>query len=153
MVKKQSGLSLIELMIVITIIGFLVLVVVPFTQSWIYEAQVNNARSLLANGYSQAKALALRNPQNSQGDLASSACVKLADGVLQVREPEGSLCSGNIVWQGDWPEGVSLLRSNNRLTVFFINNRGLILKNDLQVGDNLTFTLNKGAVSYNGAFY
>lgn len=141
-------------MVVITIIGFLVLVVVPFTQSWIYEAQVNKARSLLANGYSQAKALALRNPQNSQGDLASSACVKLADdGVLQVREPEGSLCSGNIVWQGDWPEGVSLLRSNNRLTVFFINNRGLILKNDQQVGDNLTFTLNKGAVSYNGAFY
>ena len=62
MVKRQAGLSLIELMVTVAIIGMLAVVTVPFTSVWLDEAAVNNARSQLHRAHAQAKAVALRNP-------------------------------------------------------------------------------------------
>ncbi|MBH0017913.1 type IV pilin protein [Pseudoalteromonas sp. NGC95] len=152
MVNRQSGLSLIELLIVVSIVGVLALVTVPFTQSWLYEAQLNDAKSQLSQAYTQAKALALRNPENVHGEHNTAACVNLLGSFIQVRQPSGTGCSGGVTWQGNWPIGVGLVRNNVNLTVVFINNRGAILINN-QPSSNLEYILAKGNVSYEGMLY
>jgi len=122
-VSSQRGITLIELMIVVVIIGLLAVVTTPFTQGWLDEARVNDARSLLHRGYAEAKALALRNPENAHGNQVA-ACLLLSNGVLLVRS--GTTCNGDTVWQGDWPSGVDLIDEDDEgeITEIHINNRG-----------------------------
>jgi len=149
-VTRQSGITLIELMIVVAIIGLLAVVTTPFTQGWIDEARVNDARSLLHRGYAEAKALALRNPENAQGNQVA-ACLLLSDGVLLVREsqPSGAACNGDTVWQGDWPSGVDLIDESDEreITEIHINNRGQPLNSsNSPTHSGIIYRLERGSV-------
>lgn len=61
---KSAGFTLIELMMVITILTLLITIGGQLTRSWIDRAQVNNTAASLKNAVSQAKVAALRNTNN-----------------------------------------------------------------------------------------
>ena len=152
MVAREPGFTLVELMVTIAIIGFLAMVAAPYTISWIHEANVNSARSLLHQAHSKAKALALRNPEG-EGLGSVAASVVLSDGSLMVcqGEPSGGTCSGSPVWQGEWPAGVTLAMTVDEVTVanILINNRGQILDDSANpINGGLAFSLSKGSVTY-----
>ncbi len=146
-------MSLIELMIVVSIISVLALVSMPYTQSWLHESQLNNAKSQLSRAFTEAKALALRNPIDAHGTQSNAACVSLKNDTLLVREPNANACSGNIIWQGSWPQGVLLISNNTNLTTIFINNRGRVLINGTPANANLDYTLSKGSINDSGQLY
>ncbi len=82
---KQSGLSLIELMVVVLLIGILSLLATPLTGSWINSARVGETLGAMEQAVGQAKAAALRNPAAVQGDVAASVVCVSPQGVLSVR--------------------------------------------------------------------
>lgn len=140
-------------MVVVSIIGVLALVAVPYTKAWIYNAQINDAKSQLNSAFKQSKALALRNPIDARGDSSSASCISLTNNKLEVREPNGNNCSGIVIWQGKWPEGVDLSNNNKNITTIFINNRGAVLSNNIPLNSNLDYALSKGSVNDTGQLY
>ena len=51
MKRSVHGITLIELLVAVAILGILMLVGLPLTSSWIHGAQVSEAKSRLAQGY------------------------------------------------------------------------------------------------------
>lgn len=73
---QQKGLTLIELMITISLITIVLFMGSSLTSAWIDQSQVNNATSSIQNAISQAKALALRNKDNTPlSAAAASVCL------------------------------------------------------------------------------
>jgi prepilin-type N-terminal cleavage/methylation domain-containing protein len=112
MKRRISGVTLIELMIVIVIMSILAILGVPLTSRWIYGAQVGESESLLAQGYAQMRAVALRNP-NGVASSTDAAGMKLADGTLYVCKgsPSNAACDTGgsaLVWQADLSRGANI---------------------------------------------
>lgn len=82
---KQAGLSLIELMVVVLLVGILALLSSPLTGSWVNSARVGETLGALEQAVGQAKAAALRNPAAVQGNVAASIVCVSPQGVLSVR--------------------------------------------------------------------
>ncbi len=61
--RPARGFTLIELLLSLAITAMLVVVVAPLAGDWSRSAQTAGARARLVQGWSTAKALALRNPE------------------------------------------------------------------------------------------
>ena len=115
MLKMVSGVTLIELMIVVAIIALIALFGVPLGGRWIASSQIAETKALLFQGYSTARALALRNPLGVTG-VEAAAGMKLSNtGMLLVckGEPNEAACSTNdesgiVVWQTDLIRGTGV---------------------------------------------
>lgn len=82
---RQYGLSLVELMIVVLLIGVLALLSTPLTSSWVHSARVGEAMGAFEQAVGQAKAAALRNPAAMKATDAASAICLSAEGILSVK--------------------------------------------------------------------
>lgn len=106
--NEQSGLSLIELMVTVTIMMLLAMALAPFSASWGRQAQMRQSHSLLMQGMGQLKALALRNPGASGGGAAAAVLISLPGKLcVSVGQPEVLSCAA-ASWTADPPASIAL---------------------------------------------
>lgn len=82
-VRGPAGFTLIELMVTIAILALLLLLAMPFTRHWVDGVKQMRTRNLLVEGVGQARALALRNPDQRRADQAA-VTLRRVDGELRV---------------------------------------------------------------------
>lgn len=127
---------MIELLVVVVIVAILIVVAVPLTSSWVDSGRVSEARARLVLGYSQAKALALRNAQKAlNGTAAASIVIDSTNSKLYVCEGASANCSSSsastiLKWQSNYPSGVALQYTNTsnveaNLTAIELSSLGL----------------------------
>lgn len=81
--QKYKGFTLVELVVVISIIGVLLMAGSSLTSAWVDGSKVNNASSAFKNAVFQARIAALRNTKNKESNQpAASVCVE--DGSIKV---------------------------------------------------------------------
>lgn len=148
--NRQSGVTLIELMIIVVIIGILAVAAIPLTNNWIDESRVSQGKALLLKAHAQAKALGQRNPEGVMGDEPAAGFKLLTDDSLIL------VCSGNtghaecaaggsrVIWQAPWPKEVTSSVTEGR-----VNNRGQILVGGSSINTGVTFIISnkKGDVT------
>jgi len=107
--KAQSGFTLVELVVTLVIVVLIMLVAVPFTQSWVNSASVRESKSLLQQAYSRARAMGLANANEiKDGTAAAYMCV--ANAKLYVQPITATTCGTDFAWTGD-------IKSNTSITV------------------------------------
>lgn len=106
----QSGFTLIELMITITVMTIVLFMGSSLTSAWIDQSQVNNATSSIQSAISQAKALALRNTNNTPlTAAAASACLTSTSSQNVIKVVRGECASATA--------SVQEMPISNRITI------------------------------------
>ncbi|MEJ6004117.1 prepilin-type N-terminal cleavage/methylation domain-containing protein [Paucibacter sp. AS339] len=149
-VHTQSGLSLIEMMVSITIMMLLALAVAPFASSWGSQAAVRQTQHMLQQAMSQLKANALRNPS---GVSASAAAVLISvPGQLCVLSGLPAALNCN---QGGWvaqpPAGVTLNGALSQCIALDSTGMPVVATvGGVNCGTAMNFVISKGTESSNG---
>lgn len=160
---KQAGMTLIEVMIVVLLIGLLSLAASPFTGAWISGSDVSKTLAALEQAVGSAKSAALRNEAGVLGDVTASALC-LNDSQLQlVTAAAGSSavnCSAvapaTVLWSTTIPQSVDIQLGNADWTCSCFTNKGLLSStaaNCGTCGTNLTFTVTSGVESETLSLY
>lgn len=114
---SESGFTLIEMMITITVMCLLMLVAVPLVNDWIYSAQTREGRSKLVQAYGTTKALALRNPSQAGAAPAAAAGLSIVTtGTISTLlvckgDPTNTACAvggANLYWSAALASGVGV---------------------------------------------
>lgn len=156
----QAGLTLVEMLIVVLLIGLLALMASPLTGSWINSARVNESLGAMEQAVGQAKAAALRNPAAMQGTEAASAICLSADGVLSVRPAkpaapsvvaEPATCGAGgpaALWSTRLPTGVAIKIGAQDWSCSCFTNKALLTNSGTACGtcgNSLEFTISSGS--------
>jgi len=111
MVKGSKGVTLIELMIVIAIIGISAVALIPLGASWVAKTQVEKTQKLLVEAYNKAVTEAIKNPNGIRQTDTHPEVAKLtvtngssgAEGVINVKASDDS-----VLWSAKFPATVSI---------------------------------------------
>lgn len=154
---KQAGVTLIEMMIVVLLIGLLTLAASPFNNAWVKSADVTKTFAALEQAVGGAKALALRNPTAVQGDVAASALCLGNDKLQLVAAADGAVincaavAANAVRWSTAIPQGVAIKSGELGVadwTCSCFTNKGLLTTTAANCGTcsaDLTFTASAGA--------
>lgn len=131
----SKGFSLIELMITMALAGLLIALGSSLSTGWFDSAYEQQAHSLLTEGISRTRSIALRNPSgvNDEVQTTAAAALCLTDQTLSVAYPNCTDASKTVAWSAKLPEQIIVKEANNN-NVFFclgINNRGLFIADNL----------------------
>ena len=123
---SERGFSLVELMVVLALLGFLLMLVVPFTSTWSANAKLRDAENLLHQGVGRVKALAQRNNLGIKGsEVAARLCLDNATAKLEVYPAD--TCSGTTAWSAQLPTAISIKNDGALFSCLAMSNRGLPL--------------------------
>ena len=134
--KSERGITLIELMIVITVLTILMFMGTSLTRSWIDRSQVNNTINILRNSVQQAKVMALRNPENQAlNQAAIHLCLDETNNSLHIVRPKADTSnecslssSNNIVLQStDLASNVFIQHNNSQFKCLAFNAAGVVV--------------------------
>src|SRR5690606_35070816 len=102
MVRAYKGVTLIELVIVIAIIGISAAALIPLGTSWVAKTQVEKTQKLLVEAYNKATTEAIKNPNGKLQTDTNPMVAKLtvtngssgAEGVINVKASDDS----TVLW-------------------------------------------------------
>lgn len=149
MVAACKGVTLIELIIVIAIIGISAAALIPLGTSWIAKTQVDKTQKILVEAYSKAVTEAIKNPNGIQQTDTNPMVAKLAvangsggaEGIIYVKASDDS----TVLWSAKYPAAVSIAlnASSSTCTVLELNN------NTARIGTTCTggYTISRSGVS------
>lgn len=158
---RQSGVTLVEMMIVVLILGIIAAAVSPFTSSWTDNAKVDEGSAALEEAVGRAKAAAMRNTAgvNSSDKAASRLCFSDSKIKLVVPASAGDslTCDLAPIWSATLSGKVSIKVDDVAWLCSCFNNRGLIANPKPAVCDTcsstLKFTFKSGDHSEERSFY
>jgi type II secretory pathway pseudopilin PulG len=104
---RQCGVSLIEMMVTIAIMMLLALAVAPFSASWGAQAYMRQSQTLLMQGMSQLKALALRNPSASSAG-ASAVMISIPGKLCVASGVPAALNCTAAAWTSNPPASIQV---------------------------------------------
>jgi type IV pilus assembly protein PilA len=154
-VSTQNGFSLVELMIVITILSILLMMGTALTRSWIDRSQVNNAVANFKIAVNQAKVAALRNTYNQNLDAAAvHLCLDTEKQKLNIIRPSTSttqtcnlnISSNHLLQSIDLAKGIYIHQANQSFQCLSFNAAGLVISDSAHHcadQDELTFKVGK----------
>lgn len=123
--KRATGYTLVELMVTLAVMAVLAAAGTPFAPSWMESNRQVQARNLMWEPVSQARAVALRNPgEVVQGSV--SAKLQRSGNTLQVLRAG----SDSALWTGELPNGATTQlataagSASGDLSCVAFNNRG-----------------------------
>lgn len=136
-ISNLKGFSLIELMITVTVMGLLLFMGASLSTGWTDSAHQQQAKSLVEEGISRARSVALRNPDAVQeGAPAIGLC--LNNQILSiVRQSSSNLdctsTSSTLLWSTILPNDIIIKEASNsnRFLCLGMDSRGLLLPDDL----------------------
>jgi prepilin-type N-terminal cleavage/methylation domain-containing protein len=149
MVAASKGVTLIELMIVIAIIGISAAALIPLGTSWVAKTQVDKTQKLLVEAYSKAVTEAIKNPNGIRQTDTDSMVAKLtvangsggAEGVINVKASDDS----TVLWSAEYPAAVSIAlnASSSTCTALELNNNAARISTTCTGG----YTISRSGVS------
>lgn len=92
---RQSGVTLIELMIGIALLAILALAIFPLGRAWVANQQITKTEKQFLEAYARAKNEALRNP-NAVTENAKAASLEVVGTKVEVKDS-----SGTAIWSTD----------------------------------------------------
>lgn len=129
----QKGITLIELMITILIIGLLAVAASPFTSGWVKDARVAEGAAMLEEAVGRAKAAAMRNTARVTGDSpASMLCLSATKTKVNLIVPATAgqvlTCNATPAWSADLSSVVTIKVDDLDWGCSCFNNKGLPTK-------------------------
>lgn len=129
MAMKQSGVTLIEMMIVVVIIGLLAVAASPFTSEWVKQAHVAGGVAAMEEAIGRAKTAAMRNAAGIRGENpASMLCISSADRlelIVPANATQALRCDLPPVWTAQTAGTVDIKVDNATWACSCFNNKGL----------------------------
>lgn len=130
---KASGITLVEMLIVLLIIGLLAIAASPFTSGWVKDARVAEGAAALEEAIGRAKAAAMRNSSRVTGDSpASLLCLSSTKTKINLIVPANSAqvltCDLTPAWSVNLSGIVTIKVENLDWVCSCFNNKGLIIK-------------------------
>ena len=157
-ISAKKGYTLVETMIIITIVGLLVMAAAPLTGSWVHDANISQTQGNLSQAIARAKSLALRNVGGAFGGLPVAViCINNTQKLtlLQHNGTQSPSCIGpvgDLMWEVQLHKNVKIYEviSNtvNTLAVgcMCFDNQGLMTQNQCAVcASGITFKLQEGS--------
>ena len=124
-VKRQLGVTLIELMITTAIMAAMSLVSMAFGTGWVTENRLIEAENQLVVAFDKAKSTALRNRYGKVGGSAAST-VCLSNQIISVHEATSAAaasCATTAIWQADLHERISVSAGGTSLSCLCVTSK------------------------------
>lgn len=147
MVKGSKGVTLIELMIVIAIIGISAVALIPLGASWVAKTQVEKTQKLLVEAYNKATTEAIKNPNGKLQTDTNPMVAKLTvtngsggdDGEITVKTSDGL----TVLWSAKFPAAISVEFLGSTCTDIKLNNNAALIDTTCTGG----YTISRSGIS------
>lgn len=107
---KSKGFTIVELLIVITLMCIFVMATTQLTGKWVEQTRLTEAQGLIERAIGQTKALAIRNPKGVFDGAAAALCVN--DKTIEIKSiVDGAVncgTAGEQIWSAKLPKDVSI---------------------------------------------
>jgi len=125
---RLKGFTLVELMVVMSIVAVLMLVTVPYGGTWIRSAKLSVAKGELTQAHGFAKGAAFRNQWGAiNNDPVVAMCVADTNSLTvlektETDEPDCSTSTGNVIWTAQLDTAVSVTQNSTPLSCMCYDN-------------------------------
>ena len=148
--SKESGFSLIELMVTIAILGILAVTGISLTGKWSQQVALDKAIMSLNSGFSLAKSTAMRNVSaRKKAEASSQFCFDNTTKVLAVHEATATAvasCSTPIVFQYSLDDAITIKQGVTDFECFAFDHFGQIMAASTPCIDTLSLTVTNGSL-------
>lgn len=156
---KQLGVTFVEMMVVLLIVGLIAAAASPSTSAWVDGARVDEGIAALDEAVGRAKAAAMRNTAKIIGEQAPASKLCFSESKVSLvipTSPGDSLtCDLTPVWSTTLSSSVSVKIADLDWVCSCFNNKGLIVKPVVcnTCSDLLKFKFQSGAQSEEHSYY